>query len=72
MQHISQQFASSFHIFAAGSSIRYAYKQAKGAIVSEIRKHVNPPHQAMATRKAACSICLDDDIDTNHMFCVDR
>ncbi|CAH8267524.1 unnamed protein product [Arabidopsis lyrata] len=71
MQRISQQFASSFRVFVAGNSIRYAYIRAKEAIASEIRMHVKPPHQAMATRKTTCSICLDDDVDANQMFCVD-
>ncbi|EOA25755.1 hypothetical protein CARUB_v10019116mg [Capsella rubella] len=60
MQRISQGFAWSFHMLAR-SSIRYVYKLAKEAIV-----YVYPP------RKTTCTICLNDNIDINQMFCVEK
>ncbi|EOA25749.1 hypothetical protein CARUB_v10019111mg [Capsella rubella] len=50
----------------------YAYKLAKEAIVSEVSRLVNPPRQANPSRKTTCTICLDDNIDTNQMFCVEK
>ncbi|CAE6075227.1 unnamed protein product [Arabidopsis arenosa] len=52
--------------------IRFAYKLAREAIVSDITRLVNRPRQAKATRKRTCSICLDDDINANQMFSIDK
>ncbi|KAL1203265.1 E3 ubiquitin-protein ligase RSL1 [Cardamine amara subsp. amara] len=69
---IREQFASSFPIFVAENSIKYAYELARETLDSEIRITVNPPHRAKATRKATCIICLDDNINANEMFWVDK
>ncbi|XP_019101862.1 PREDICTED: probable E3 ubiquitin-protein ligase RNF144A-B [Camelina sativa] len=73
MQPIKKRFASLFPISVPGNSITHSYKQAKEAIVSELSRFVkNPPYQAKATRKTTCTICLDDDINANQMFCINK
>ncbi|KFK32796.1 hypothetical protein AALP_AA6G289400 [Arabis alpina] len=72
VQRIRERFASSFPIFVAENSIKYAYKLARETIVSEISIQVDPPRQAKPAKKTTCTICLDDDINVDQMFCVDK
>lgn len=72
VQQIRERFLSSFPIFVDGISIKYAYKLARETIASQVSIPLNPPHQAKATRKTTCKICLDDDINAKQMFCVEK
>uniref|UniRef100_M4D688 RBR-type E3 ubiquitin transferase n=1 Tax=Brassica campestris TaxID=3711 RepID=M4D688_BRACM len=65
VQHIRRKFASSFPIFVAPQNIRYAYELARETVVCETRIQVD-------TQKTTCAICLDEDINADQMFSVDK
>ncbi|CAN7044125.1 hypothetical protein IGI04_007843 [Brassica rapa subsp. trilocularis] len=74
VQRIRGRFSSSFTIFVSRCSIKHAYKLARETIVSEqISIPVDtPPRRAKPARKMTCAICLDDDVNADQMFTVDK
>ncbi|CAA7046389.1 unnamed protein product [Microthlaspi erraticum] len=67
VQRILRIFTSNFPVFVAKDKIKYAYKLARETIVSETSIHVD-----RITRKKTCGICLDEDINADQMFSVDK
>lgn len=65
VQHIRGKFASCLPIFVAPNDIRYVYKLARETIVYETRIQVD-------AQKTTCAICLDEDINADQMFSVDK
>ncbi|CAH8342376.1 unnamed protein product [Eruca vesicaria subsp. sativa] len=72
VQRIRERFSSSFTVFVSRSSIKYAYKLASKTIVSEISIPMDTPRRAKPARKRTCAICLDDDVNADQMFTVDK
>lgn len=73
VQRIRGRFSSSFTIFVSRCSIKHAYKLARETTVSEISIPMDtPPRRAKPARKMTCAICLDDDVNADQMFTVDK
>ncbi|KAG2261965.1 hypothetical protein Bca52824_069044 [Brassica carinata] len=73
VQRIRERFLSTFTIILSRPSIKYAYNLARETIFFEISIPVDPPpSQAKPARKMTCAVCLDDDVDADQMFTVDK